>query len=192
MKAKMADSQTWKVTLNGLTDIMFDRYAGDNKTQLPPEKKMYLDGKTIVLPCRNILSFLSAENTESAPKRFFDPRKYKTVARAFRSFTSVSPFLIPFTGNGKPIEFNGFGNEADEGEVYVAKSVARLKEAANPKERPVLKTPWQLSFEVHLIKNGEVGADTLRDMFDRGGMAIGLGTYRGVYGKFAVAGWELV
>ena len=177
-----------KVTLNGISDIMFDRYAGDNKTELTPEKKMYYlpDGETLMIPSANILSFLSAQNTDSAPKRFLDSRQYKKVAAAFLSYTAIQPFEIPILREGKPIKFKGFNDD-----IYLHQSVARLaKGIPNPKTRPVIRTPWQLSFTISIYPNNEFNEDMLCDMFQRGGIAIGLGTYRGVYGKFEVKQWE--
>jgi len=63
------------VTLKGATEILFDRYAGDNRVKLAPEQKMYLNAKNeVMLPSLNIMSFLSATNTESAPKLLLDKR----------------------------------------------------------------------------------------------------------------------
>ena len=64
-----------RVVLEGQADIMFDRYAGDNDTKLEPWQKLYLlpgDSKVIGLPAVNIMSFLSAHNTNSAQKRLRD------------------------------------------------------------------------------------------------------------------------
>jgi len=180
---------TRKVLLNGIADIMFDRYPGDNKTQLTPEKKMYFmpDGETVMFPSMNIVSFLTAQNTDSAPKRLLDKRKYKEVASAILSFTAITPFEIPFTSNGESVKFSGF----DGKRFYVHNSVARLaKGVPNPKVRPVLKTPWELSFNVSIFPNKEFTEDMLHDLFVRGGLAIGLGTFRGVFGKFQVSKWE--
>ena len=177
-----------KVLLSGLSDIMFDRYPGDNKTELPPERKMYFmqDGKTLMLPAENLVSFLTAQNTESAPKRFFG-KAYKAVASAILSYTAIAPFEIPFTIDGKPIVFSGF----DEQQFYIKNSAARLnKGVPNPKTRPVLRTPWELSFEISIFPNKEFTEDTLHDLMVRGGLAIGLGTFRGVYGKFNIKQWQ--
>ena len=181
-----------KVTLTGIADIMFDRYAGDNKTELPPEKKMYFgtDGATMILPAANIVSFLSAQNTDSAPKRFLDSREYKKTALAFMSYTSISPMDIPFIRKGKKILFQRFTERGDGG-TYIDERVARLpKGIPNPKVRPVLSLPWELSFEITIFPNDEFTDEMLHDMFVRGGIAVGLGTYRGLYGKFLVSRWE--
>ena len=98
------DVITRKVTLCGLTDIMFDRYAGDNSTKLEPEQKLYLHPSTelpiIGLPSVNIMSFLSAHNTNSAPKRLRDNRKYKDIANACLSFVGIKEQFIPFLRDG--------------------------------------------------------------------------------------------
>jgi hypothetical protein len=183
-----------KVTLTGTGDIMFDRYAGDNQTQLRPEQKLYLksDG-TICLPCQNVLSLLSAQNTPSAPKRFLDSRKYKQVAAALCSFVAIEPMDIPFIRDGKPIVFGGFDEKERDPQSgsYVHRSVARLKNGVpNPKVRPVLPLPWELRFTLTLYQNEEVNEETLQNLLVRSGPAIGLGTFRGVYGKFRVTTWE--
>jgi hypothetical protein len=69
--AKPTDLIERKITLCGINDIMFDRYAGDNKTQLEPYQKLYFKpgSRVIGLPALNIISFLTAHNTNSAPKR---------------------------------------------------------------------------------------------------------------------------
>lgn len=184
-----------KITLRGISDIMFDRYAGDNKTELPVERKMYLaqDGKSVVLPAANIMSFLTAQNTPSAPKRLLDPRQYKRVAQDMMSYLWVTPFEIPFTReDGTPIVFNGFKDDQDAAAgMYVHRSVARLEKGIpNPKIRPVLRCPWILSFTLTIYPNDVLKEDLVVDMFRRGGIALGLGTFRGVFGKFVLDKWE--
>ena len=185
---------TRQVVLRGTRPIMFDRYAGDNQTTLDVAQKMYFaeDGKSLVLPAPNISSFLSAENTPSAPKRLLSSKEYKKVAQAMLSFLDIQPFLIPITRNGNPIEFNGFIKDEDvEAGIFVHRCVARLaKGIPNPKVRPVVRCPWELSFELTMYPNTELSEDLVRSMFDRGGIAIGLGTYRGMYGKFVVEQWD--
>ena len=47
-----------KVRLCGLTEIMFDRYAGDNQTKLEAWQKLYFqpgDSRVIGLPATNIM-----------------------------------------------------------------------------------------------------------------------------------------
>lgn len=183
------------VRIRGRTPILFDRYAGDNDTQLEPWQKMYLggpSGRQITLPAINIISFLSAQNTDSAPKRLLDSKKYKAFAFACGSFVTISPHLIPFLRDNRPIEFGKFvGDEDAESGVTIHRSVARLpKGIPNPKVRPMLPTPWELQFDLKLMKNNQVQEQALLNVFTEGLLCLGLGTFRGYYGKAEIILWE--
>lgn len=181
-----------KVRLEGLRPIMFNRYAGDNETDLPPEQKFYsLNGGTVVLPAENVMSFLTATNTTSAPKRLLDSRKYQDICSAFQSFVEIVEDPLPFLRDGKPIIFDHFdGNVDKQSGMYIDRRVARLaKGIPNPQVRPVLPLPWELRFTIRLYPNEEVSEDLLKRMFVDGGITIGFGTFRGRYGKFRVAEW---
>ncbi len=88
--------------------------------------------------------------------------------------------------------YYGFANGRDDkGGIYVHNSVARLaKGIPNPKERPTIEMPWEIEFTVTLFKNPVVDETFLQTAFVRGGIAMGIGTYRGVFGKFEVVGWD--
>lgn len=182
-----------RVKVIGITDIMFDRYAGDNKTQLPPESKMYFmpDNRTLCLPMTNVQSFLSAKNTTSAAK-LIGGKAYKATADALLSYVTINPYHIPLTRNGAPIVFSRFTNGRDEkAGVYIHRAVARLdKGIPNPKERPTIELPWELEFSLCLLKNDVVDETLLQMAFIKGGIALGFGTFRGAFGKFFVEVWE--
>jgi hypothetical protein len=175
---------------------MFDRYPGDNGTKLEPGQKLYLapgESGVIGLPAANILSFLSAHNTNSAPKRLRDKRKFKDIGNAILSFVDIEEPFIPLIRDDKPIVFghlNGEDVDAVSG-VYVHRSVARLdKGIPNPKVRPVVPLPWALAFTLSLFPNREIQEQEILNLFEEGGRALGLGTFRGVYGKFLVDSWD--
>jgi hypothetical protein len=185
-----------KVRLCGTTEIMFDRYAGDNDTKLEPKQKLYLspiDSVTIGFPAINIMSLLSAHNTNSAPKRLRDKRRYKDIANACLSYVTIGPVFLPFSRDGQPIKFGSFGtNEKDPvSGIYVHRAVARLdKGIPNPKIRPVLPLPWELEFDFELFPNREIKEQEIVNLMEEAGRAIGIGTFRGVFGKFRVANWD--
>jgi hypothetical protein len=192
---KPTDIITRKVVLCGTKDVMFDRYAGDNHTRLEPWQKLYLepgDTRVIGLPAANIMSFLSAHNTNSAPKRLRDKRKYKDICNACLSFVSIEPDFIPLLRNEEPIRFGQLDGERDpESGVYIHRCVARLdKGIPNPKERPVVPLPWSIAFNLTITPNREVQEQDILNLIEEGGRAIGFGTYRGVFGKFFVQSWD--
>lgn len=183
-----------KVVLKGIQDIMFDRYAGDNNTKLEPWQKLYLqpDSRVIGLPAANIVSFLSAHNTNSAPKRLRDKRKYKDICNACLSFVTISPDFLPLMRDGEAITLGKLDGDRDETSgVYIHRCVARLdKGIPNPKVRPVVPLPWEIRFTLSLYPNREIQEQELLNLFEEGGRTIGLGTFRGAFGKFLVETWE--
>ena len=193
--SKPTDVVTRKVSLIGLTDVMFDRYPGDNTTKLEPHQKLYFEpgnAKLIGLPALNIISFLSAHNTNSAPKRLRDKRKYKDIANAMLSFVNIREQFIPLLRAGKAITVGKFEGDKDpKSGVYIHHSVARLdKGIPNPKARPVLPLEWHLDFTLDIFPNREIKEQDILNLFEEGGRALGLGTFRGVYGKFRIGCWN--
>ena len=176
-----------RVVLSGLTPIIFDRYSGNNKEQLSPMDKCYVDPQGhLVLPSVNLMSFLSAQNTESATQRVIG-RGYKEVCKAALSYVSIEPYNIPFLRNNKPIEHN----EQNINMHYaVAKIMIGKLAVPNPKERPMLDLDWTLEFTLELQETPELNEVQLKKIFEIGGNAVGIGTFRGVFGKFKVETWE--
>jgi hypothetical protein len=174
-------------TATGTTEILFDRYAGDIKTRLAPEQKMYLNSNNeLTLPSLNIISFLSAENTESATKLLVDKREYKSICSALLSSVQIEPAYIPFLRGGKPIKFGGFVDDVDPvSGVQIVRHVARLpKGIPNSKERPMLGLDWALKFKIKIFPNPELSEDMIENLFVDGGSRLGLGTFRKAFGKF--------
>ena len=94
--------------------------------------------------------------------------------------------------SGKPIVFGKFDHDRDPlSGCYVHYSVARLdKGIPNPKERPVIPLPWALEFTLSIFPNKEIQEEQIRQLFEAGGRALGLGTFRGVFGKFCIDQWK--
>ena len=102
------------------------------------------------------------------------------------------PQYVPFLRNGAPIEVGKFGDDRDpQSGLYLDRRVARLdKGIPNPKERPVLPLPWALEFDLTIYPNKEIKEQEIKNLLAEGGMAIGIGTFRGVFGKFEIERWD--
>ena len=165
---------------------MFDRYIGMKK-QLSPLDKAYLSTTSpddLILPSLNVQSFLSAQNTESAPQRVVG-RGWKQIAKAALTFVDINPFEIPILKGDRP---------ATKADLIIDYRKAIIKKGAlaipSDKERPVLPLPWSMAFTLTLYDNPDLDEYTLRRLFEDGGVQIGFGTYRGAFGKFEVTKWE--
>ena len=170
---------------------MFDRYAGDNDTELKPEEKFYFaeDGKSLVIPSQNILGMLASNFYKCATKIKYG-RGHSAKADVVQGFVDIDPMMVPFTAHGKNVVFKKWNDP-----IYEDFSVARIKKTAqqiipNPKHRPVLNCPWELEFNVSILPNDQISEKDLKDLFEVGGLYVGIGTWRGRYGKCVVDIWE--
>ena len=173
------------IRISGICPILFDRYCGNNKEKLAVMDKVYQENGILVFPSVNILSFLSAQNTESAPQRVVG-RGWKEVAKAALSYVTIEPYNIPFLRDGKHLR-------VDDADLKVHYAVARVVKGKlavpNPKERPLLNLPWDLEFNLTLFETNELNEVLLRKLFEVGLIAIGLGTFRGPFGKCKITKW---
>lgn len=187
----MAGMIEYNVTLDGRRPVIFDRYPGDNKTKLPAEEKFYFVEETnqLCFPALNLYSMICAQNGYSAAKLHFDSRIFKRIAFILSGAFAIDPMQLPFTRNGKPILFDGFGKNG----ISITRAAPRLKNGVpNPTERPMLSEPWSLSFRLKFMPFGDCSEATWRQLWDVAGALVGIGTYRGPYGKFEVIKWERI
>jgi hypothetical protein len=177
--------KTIQVQLSGLRPLMFDRYAGDNSTTLPPEEKMYLTpAKILVLPVVNLFSLLCSENSKSVCRQFFG-KAGKTIAMGIASYVMIDPFEVTICDGNDPIVFKGWDDK-----ISVHNAVARVKGGIpNPKKRPVIALPWNIEFDVTYQDNKYCSLENLRQAFAMGG-TLGLGTFRPFYGRYEVTMWQ--
>lgn len=175
------------VELKGIRPLMFDRYAGDNNTQLPVQEKMYLDARQcLMMPSVNIYSLLCAINTDSVCKKFFGTAG-KTIGLGIKSYTTITPYDIPIMDDNGPVKFTGFNEQ-----IYTHHIVARLKNGIpNPKERPALALPWWIEFEVEYVENKQCTLENLRQVMSMGGV-IGLGTFRPFFGRYEMVKFDVL
>lgn len=176
---------TIQAELTGIRPIMFDRYPGDNKTTLEPLDKFYLNqaGQCCV-PALNVLSLLAAWNTSSVAKRFYG-REGKKIAAGVMGFCDVAahgddPMNAVITdADGSPYTPN-------DSRIQVLTHVARTAQATpNPTSRPTIPTGWRMRFDFTYYENEDLKMPTFRRMIEQGG-AIGLGTFRPVFGRYTV------
>lgn len=176
------------VTLEGLSDIMFDPFHGQEKDTKPPEQKFYMaEGNVISLPSENVFAFLFSETNPPGCAKSFEGKGSKEYIRMGQAHVVIEPFLIPFCRDGGDIKFGGF----DDKSCYVSEFAPRTKLGSlsikqNVKLRPVLMLPWTLKCTIRLVENPKVDKVRLFNWFARGGILIGLGTYRPRFGRFTV------
>ena len=171
------------VVLSGLTPFMADAFRGQE--EIPPEQKLYygLDKKTLILPASNIVGFLTSKSSHSCLRVFTSNKDWKTRGPEIVGNVYVDPVSIPFLSDGKPIKFDGKWNEV----VYIDERMARPSNTARVMaRRPVITLPWTLEFTLTINETEFVTASRIKDWFARGGISVGVGAYRPMFGRFEV------
>lgn len=184
--------QKRNVQLSGLRPLLLNPYPGNNKLKLPVAKRFYFaqDGKSLMIPVRNLSSMLSAQNTMSAAK-LLGERKSKVLTFAFNSMVTFDPGdELPLMRNGKQIVFEGFGVNGIREFKYPGRLQGGVVGDTEP--RPLIDTPWSLEFQLSFMDNEYFDEDFLQRAFVTSGALLGLGSYRGLYGKFEVVKWDEV
>lgn len=177
---------TINVEFTGVRPMMFNRYAGDNNTQLPAEDKMYLTAdRCLMLPAINLFSLLAAENTKSVCRQFFG-KGGRSIGLGIAAFVNIEPFDIPIMSNGKEVRFVGWNDQIEK-----CFHVGRLsKGVPNPVYRPKLNLPWNISFQVSYIENKQCTIENLRSAFSMGGI-LGIGSFRPYFGRYELTKWDV-
>jgi len=185
------DIKKIQVELDGLCDIMFDRFTDHSKEKRPPDQKLYLTGNNeLVLPAENIIAFMFGENPAGCAKKF-EGKQGKNYIAMGQGHVFIDPPLIPFERKEEKVIFKDF----DNGNFWIHRAAPRTKQGTlsikqEMKERPVLRLPWKLKFIITVVKNTTIDETKLYNWFVVGGMQIALGTYRPRFGRFEVAKWE--
>lgn len=202
------------VTLEGLSDIMFDRFIDHSKDKRPPEQKFYLvEGNQLVIPAENLWSFYTRQKHPVGCIKKCEQRTAGNFLSYFESHASIHPTILPFTRGEQSIIFDGFNGEStDIVKSEIDKKSKKIKHGSsfyvhrgNPVnklsgggiikmetiERPVLLLPWQTSFCLSLIENEMIDDTKLLNWTAKGGLLVALGAYKPRFGRFMVTQWDV-
>jgi hypothetical protein len=183
---------TYKVKLVGTKDLIFNKFNGIKDEDTPTIKKFDLDEKNgLYITDNRIYTFLfdvgdsvAGRNTIGAIK-LFTGRKHKELIVYANAFIGIAPEIIPLTRNGKQIIFSKFGKDGiEEFEIKTGKGKPQYI------KRPMIKTPWEVEFELTIKENDKIEMEDVKGWFVKGGNAVGLGAWRPRYGQFIVEKFE--
>jgi hypothetical protein len=181
--------QKINIKLVGIKPIIFNQFVSI-KEEPPVEKKIPLvDGKVAISGDR-ILAFLidnKPERPAGCVKAFTNSKQYKAVLPKVKAYIGFQP-VISVLCEGKEINFENFDKTP---QVKVRKDKVCGGPVPMIVERPIIEN-WSMEFIINLIENPEITFEKLQSWFERGGIEVGLGCSRPVYGQFIVEKFEKV
>lgn len=192
-------SVTRDVGIEGLADIQFDHYFGAEQDQDVLDDKLHLTEQSeLYLPALNMLGMFYSQSSRSAIQACEKKTEYKSISWDARALLTVNPSRIPILRNGKPIvhkkwEKDKRGRLYDaDAQLWVDDSLPRVKGVVTgnqAKRRPTLKLPWSMRFSLNVIEieGSAITIERVEKWLRTGGLMIGIGTHRPVYGRFEVA-----
>ena len=187
-----------KVELDGIAEIMFDRFTDHGKAEKTAMDRFHLhEKKGLMIPGDYIESFFIRENKPPGCIKCVEGKSCGEFLKTAQGHLFIDESVLPFLENGKPIIFKGFGKNGSS-KFYINDWSAGITKASTgtnmikqpPKKRPVMRPPWQLAFTLSLIKNELIDEERVYNWLVAGGMRVGIGTWRPRYGRFRVSKYE--
>jgi hypothetical protein len=112
---------------------------------------------------------------------FTSNKDWKTRGPEVVGNVNVEPVRIPFLNDNEPITFDGKWSD----KVYIDERMARPSATARVvARRPVIDIPWILEFALTINETEFVTVARIKDWFTRGGISVGIGAYRPMFGRF--------
>ena len=183
---------TVEITLEGLSDLLFDKFWDHDKMDRPIDQKMYLNEDShLVLPGSNLHAFLWNERKPGCVKFFEGKGSPQYLARV--GFVNVIDREALILGKGgKPIKWAGTPKKPifvinESGVTGTASKI--IKQPIKP--RPGVSLPWVIKYTMTVVENDMIDVQKLYNWVSRGGLLIGLGTWRPRFGRFLVKRWDV-
>jgi len=183
---------TIEITLEGLSDILFDQFWDHDKMDRPIEQKMYLnDEGYMFLPGSNLHAFLWNQRKAGCVKFFEGKGANNYLAR--EGFVNVLDREALILGrDNKPVKWTGKAKKP----IFVINASGVTgsgnKIIKQPKKpRPGISLPWSIDYTMTLVENDLIDIQKLYNWVTKGGLLIGLGTWRPRFGRFLVAKWTV-
>lgn len=177
-------------TIEGIVPIMFSRYplpsgVGDTKKQKKQTiaEKMWIDKKGVYIPTDNLRMMLIG-NTFREGASFIYGNEYESrKGKKYKNFCKACVWIV---GDNGKVYFTPKRIKHDDTDI---RSFVNSTKSRSTTERPILNTPWSLTFTVQ-VTDDSIPEDKIKAMYDVAGMRCGLGVYGPTFGRFVVKEWK--
>lgn len=180
-------------TIEGLVEIMFNRFPpppggpGDKKKQKKRTiaEKMWIDKKGVYIPTDNLRMLLVGNKFRTGAAEIYGSEYESKKGKKYRNFCKACVWV---TGDKGKVYFKPKRTKHDDTDI---RSFVNASNSRSTTERPVLNTPWSLTFTVQ-VTDDSVPEDIIKAMYEVAGMRCGLGVYGPTFGRFIVKEWKVI
>lgn len=185
--------QKYKIKLDGIVPIMFNRFyvppQGDTtkKKKLTLKDKLWIDEKGVYIPTDNLRMMLIGNKHRTGAAKIYGSTIESKKGKEYVDFAKACIWTVGLDDPMKAYFFPGRTTWDDTD----LRSFINATGSRSSTERPLLKTPWSVEFEVH-ITDPVFDPDKVKAFYEVAGMRCGLGVYGPTFGRFVVAEWEKI
>jgi hypothetical protein len=178
-----------KCTLEGIVPIMFSRFPlpdkpGDTKKKKKQTiaEKMWIDKKGVYIPTDNLRMLLIGNRFRPGAAKIYGSEYESKKGTKYLNFCKACVWVV---GDNGKVYFDPKRTEHDDVDI---RSFINSTGSRATTERPVLNTPWSLTFDIQ-VTDDAVPEETIKAMYEVAGMRCGLGVYGPTFGRFIVKEW---
>ncbi len=184
-----------EVTIEGIVPIMFNRFplpkggAGDTEKQKKQtlKEKMWIDKKGVYIPVDNLRMILIGNKFRTGAAKIYGTHYQSGKGTKYLDFCKACVWVV---GEGEKHDKVYFKPNRMKHEDVDVRSFVNAAKSRSVAERPLLLTPWSLTFTVS-ITDDSVAEKFVRKMYETGGLRCGLGVYGPTFGRFTVTQWDV-
>jgi hypothetical protein len=147
------------------------------------EQKLWLDKGGVYIPTDNLRMMLIGNKHRMGAAKIYGSEYESKKGTRYLNFAKACIWVV---GDNGKVYFKKVRKTWDDVDV---RSFITSTGGRDTTERPVLNTPWSLSFEVQ-VTDDSVPSDIVKEFYKVAGMRCGLGVYGPTFGRFVVKEWK--
>ncbi len=149
-------------------------------------KKIYVDKKGVYVPVDNIRMMLIGNIHRSGSAKILGSFIEKGKGTQYVNFCKGCIWVVGLKSSLK-VYVEPIRRSYDD---YDERSFINAKGSRGITRRPLITTPWTLTFFVEVVDN-QYDPSKVKEFFDVAGLRCGLGAYGPTFGRFLVKEWIL-
>ena len=182
-----------KCTISGLAEVLYNKPPMEIPGGRPPKeretsrekllkKKIYQDRKGLFMPTDNIEMMLIGSTARIGAAKILGSFIETNKGTEYTNFCEGCIWITSLDGKRK-LYWKPNRKTWDGTDIRSFPDKGQQRHTA---ERPMIKTPWKLTFIVHVTED-TWSPDMIKRFFDVAGMRVGLGSYGPKFGRFLIA-----